>query len=159
MAHSYQHHINKWVTSEIILGIMFLVCGCAIYLLFRSKSLNIYQWCMVLGLADMIDTLRYAVQDWNIAKWVRYSLPDGLYCAAYILIIDAIWKNDNRIIKFLIISLVPIVTISSELLQFLGLVKGTFDIYDLICYLVPPMIYLININISFEFNNFKKLCL
>ena len=142
MAQSCRNHTNKWVTSEILLGVVLLVCGCAIYLLFRSKSLNIYQWCMTLGLANMIDFLRHAVQDWNITGWVRFSLPDGLYCAAYILIIDAIWYNDNGFIKNIIISLVPIVTISSEILQFFGLVKGTFDIYDLICYSLPPVIYM-----------------
>ena len=137
---------------EVALGIAILACGCAIYLLFRSKSLNIYQWCMSLGLSNTIDSIRYAVQDWCMATWVRYSLPDGLYCAAYILIIDAIWKNDNRLIKFIIISLVPFVTISIELLQHFGLVKGTFDVYDLICYSIPPMIYLIYTYNSFKFN-------
>ena len=141
MAQSYQYHTNKWITSEITLGVILLACGCTIYLLFRSKSLNIYQWCMTLGLADMIDSLRYTVQDWNITEWVRFSLPDGLYCAAYILIIDAIWHNDNGFSKNIIISLVPIVTISSEMLQYVGLVKGTFDVYDLICYSLPPVIY------------------
>lgn len=133
---------NVRIASEIVLGVVFLVFGCAIYLLFRSKSLYIYQWCVMLGLSDMIDSLRYAVQNWNITGWIRYSLPDGLYCAAYILIIDAIWHNDNRIIKYFIISLVPFITISSELLQNFGLVEGTFDIYDLICYLIPLTIYI-----------------
>ena len=140
---------------QVTLGFVFLACGCLIYLLFRSKSLNIYQWCMSLGLSDMIDSLRYSVQECQITEWVIYSLPDGLYCAAYILIMDAIWKNDNRFIKFIIISLVPLVTISSELLQYFGLVKGTFDMYDLICYSIPPMIYLIYIFNSFMFNKLK----
>lgn len=146
---------NTIVRYEVILGIVFLVCGCAIYLLFRSKSLNIYQWCMLVGLSDTIDSLRYTVQHWNITEWVRYSLPDGLYCAAYILIIDAIWKNDNHLIKYIIISLVPIVTIGSEILQYLRLVKGTFDVYDLICYSIPPIIYLIYTYNSFMFNKLK----
>lgn len=141
---------------EVALGIAILACGCAIYLLFRSKSLNIYQWCMSLGLSNTIDSIRYAVQDWCMPTWVRYSLPDGLYCAAYILIIDAIWKNDNRLIKFIIISLVPFVTISIELLQHFGLVKGTFDVYDFICYSIPPMIYLIYTYNSFKFNKLKN---
>lgn len=140
---------------EVALGIVFLAWGCIIYLLFRSKSLNIYQWCMSLGLSKTIDSLRYAVENWHMSAWMRYSLPDGLYCAAYILIIDAIWKNDNRLIKFFIISLVPLVTISSELLQYFGLVKGTFDVYDLICYSVSPMIYLIYSYNSFMFNKLK----
>ena len=110
---------------------------------------------MLLGLSDSIDSLRYSVQHWNITEWVRYSLPDGLYCAAYILIIDAIWKNDNHLIKYIIISLVPIVTIGSEILQYLRLVKGTFDVYDLICYSIPPIIYLIYTYNSFMFNKLK----
>lgn len=107
----------------------------------------------------MIDSLRYSVHDWQIAVWIRYSLPDGLYCAAYILIIDAIWHDDNHLIKFITISLVPVVTISSELLQYFGLVKGTFDVYDLICYLIPPMFFLIYTYKSFMFNKFKILAL
>lgn len=141
---------------QVILGFVFLACGCLIYLLFRSKSLNIYQWCNALGLSEIIDSHRYAVSTFVISEWVRYSLPDGLYCAAYILIIDAIWKNDNRLIKFIIISLVPFITISSELLQYFGLIKGTFDMYDLICYSIPPIIYLIYIYNSFKFNKLKK---
>lgn len=155
MDKSYPYRTNKWIASEIILGVIFLVCGCAIYLLFRSKTLNIYQWCMMLGMDYIIDSLRYAVQEWNIAAWIRYSLPDGLYCSAYILIIDAIWHDDNRLIKFVIISLIPLVTISSELLQYFGLAKGTFDIYDLICYLMPPIIFLIYTYKSFMFNKLK----
>lgn len=142
--------------SEIVLGVVFLVCGCAIYLLFRSRSLYIYQWCALFGLSDLIDSLRDVVQDWNITEWIRYSLPDGLYCAAYILLIDAIWHDDNRNIKCFIILLVPSVTISSELLQYFGLVKGTFDEHDLICYMIPPTTYLFYTYKSFMFNKFKN---
>ena len=141
MAQSCQHRTNKWGTSEVALGVLFLACGSAIYLLFRSKALNIYQWCSALGLSSMIDSLRNSVQGWNISDFVKFSLPDGLYCAAYILIIDAIWHYDNGIVKNIVISLVPFVTISSEVLQYFGLVKGTFDVYDLTCYSLPPIIY------------------
>ena len=142
MAQSCQHRTNKWVTSEVALGVLFLACGSAIYLLFRSKALNIYQWCSALGLSSMIDSLRNSVHGWNISEFVKFSLPDGLYCAAYILIIDAIWHYDNGIVKNIIISLVPFVTINGEVLQYYGLVKGTFDIYDLTCYAIPPLVYI-----------------
>lgn len=142
---------------EVLLGIIFLVCGCAIYLLFRSKSLNIYQWCVAIGFSDMIDSLRNIVQNWNISEFVKFSLPDGLYCAAYILIIDAIWYKDQTITKYIIISLVPLVTTSSEVLQYFGLVKGTFDIYDLISYVLPPTVYIIaKIYYNNMFNSLKQ---
>ena len=140
---------------EVIIGIVFLICGCSIYLLFRSKSLNIYQWCESLGLSGIVDCLRTEVQDWHITDYTRYSLPDGLYCAAYILFIDAIWSKDKRLVKYIIISFVPLVTITSEIFQYFGLVKGTFDVYDLISYSLPPAIYLIYIHNSYKLNNLK----
>ena len=152
-------NIKTKVIFAFFLGVLFLACGCAIYLLFRSKTLNIYQWCSALGLSNIIDSLRNCVQDWNISEFVKFSLPDGLYCAAYILVIDAIWHSDNGIVKNIVISFVPFVTTSSEVLQYFGLVKGTFDVFDLICYTTPPMIYIIYNYNSFKFNKLKKKAL
>ena len=130
------------VTAKVSLAMLMLLCGCSIYLLFRSKTLNIYKWCVALGLSDCIDVLRNAVSNWNISEFVEFSLPDGLYCAAYVLIMDAIWQEERNWIKFAVIFFVPLFAISSEILQYLGFVKGTFDYYDLVCYTIPPIIYL-----------------
>lgn len=139
---------------KVTLGIAFLTGGCGIYLLFRTKTLNIYQWCVSLRLANMIDALRYTVHDWNIPDFVRYSLPDGLYVAAYILIMDAIWQDDDSLIKQLVIALIPAVTITSEIFQYFGLIKGTFDVTDLFFYSAPYIAYYIN-KYQFKFNNLK----
>lgn len=56
---------------------------------------------------------------------------------------DAVWYKEKGLRKYLVISFVPIVTIVSEVLQFLGMVKGTFDIADLLCYTIPVVIYVI----------------
>lgn len=147
-------------TSQVILGVVFLTFGCAIYLLFRAKTLNIYQWCSLLGLSKFIDYARAWLSDWNIPDFVRYSLPDGLYCAAYILIIDAIWKDHDSLIKHLVIALVPLVTITSEIFQYFGLVKGTFDLYDLLFYSVPLIAYYINkyyFKFNLKFKDYEKV--
>ena len=129
-------------TIKVSLATLMLLCGSGIYLLFRSKSLNIYSWCTALGFADDINTLRDIGRDWNVSEFVKFSLPDGLYCAAYILIMDAIWYKENGWIKYTAILLVPFITISSEILQYFCVVKGTFDFYDLVCYAIPPITYL-----------------
>lgn len=130
-------------TLQVTTGVLFLVCGCSIYLLFRSTTLNIYQWCSALGLSTSIDAMREYTQTWDLPDFVRYCLPDGLYCAAYLLIMDVVWKGDNSLLKYIVISIVPFVTISSELLQYGGFVPGTFDIYDLLSYSIPVVIYII----------------
>ena len=118
-------------TAKVLLGVIFLACGCFIYLLFRSKTLYVYIWSKSLGFSKFIDPLRCIVHDWPMNDFIKFSLPDGLYCAAYILIIDAIWYDDKRIIKYFILSLVPIITVLSEFLQYFGIVQGTFDVLDL----------------------------
>ena len=155
MQQKLQH--KEWFrTTQILLGVLFLFCGCAIYLLFRSKTLYIYQWCISLGVSDFVDSCRSIVQGCSISDFVKFSLPDGLYCAAYILMIDAIWNDDNRFAKYLIISFVPIITIGSEILQYYHTVQGTFDIMDLTCYSIPPLTYIgIFFTNKFKFNKLK----
>lgn len=127
---------------KILFGFLFLAFGCMIYLLFRSKSLNIYIWCRSLGITDMVDSLRQSFYDYPISDFVRFNLPDGLYCTAYLLIMDAIWKNENGIVKRIVLFLVPLFAISSEIFQYFGWVRGTFDVLDLVCYSVPPLLYM-----------------
>lgn len=153
---SRQQKRRKENTVKVILGVVFLMFGCSIYLLFRSKSLNIYLWCRSLGLSQFIDNIRYTLQDCQLNDFVRFSLPDGLYCAAYILFIDAIWHDNKGIIKYIILSIVPIITVFSEVLQYFGIVKGTFDLTDLLCYLIPPLVYIVIVFIyNFKFNILK----
>lgn len=145
---------NRHIATKISFGVIFLVIGCMIYLLFRSKSLNIYQWCSYLALSDIIDSLRESLRIIEPYDWIRYSLPDGLYCASYLLIIDAIWHHEKGKVKILVLSIVPFVTIGSEILQFFGIVKGTFDIVDLLFYVMPVLIYM---TVNIINNNFKTL--
>lgn len=134
--------ILKSSIAKTCLGLLLLATGSLIYLLFRSKTLYIYVWCKSLGLSAIIDAFRKNVQNWNVSDFVRFSLPDGFYCAAYVLMIDAIWHDDKRKVKYILLSLVPIITIVSEILQFYGVVRGTFDEMDLFCYLIPPIAYI-----------------
>lgn len=141
---------------EILLGLTMLTIGCVIYLLFRSKNLNIYQWCVALGLSDTVDYYRHMTALWDVPDFIRFCIPDGLYCAAYLLLMDAIWYKDKRIIKYFILSLVPFITICSEILQYFGLVKGTYDGLDLISYIIPPLTYIGILFINkIMFNNLK----
>ena len=103
----------------------------------------------------MIDYARILVCNWNVPDFIKYSLPDGLYCAAYILIVDAIWQDSDSLIKHFIVSLVPVITITSEVLQFFGLVKGTFDYCDLILYSAPFFAYYLYKYYSLKFNKFQ----
>ena len=130
------------VTAQVVVGVLLLLCGIAIYLLFRSRSITLYQWCISIGLSAPLEVLRADVQHWIIPDFVKFSLPDGLYGASYILLMDAVWNNSQRLIRIMAASLIPLVAIIHEMLQGLGLAKGTFDAADLLCYSVPLSLYL-----------------
>lgn len=152
--HSIQIQTGNSV-YKIIFGLLFLFCGCSIYLLFRSETLNIYQWCSEVGMSGHVDLLRCVVLGWAVPDFVKYSIPDGLYCAAYILMIDAIWGKQKGLSKYLIVSIIPIAAIVYEILQYFGIKNGTFDVCDLMCYWVPVLVY--GVNEIIKYVQIKKL--
>lgn len=139
-------------TAQLLWGVGMLLCGCSIYLLFRSKTINLYQWSSMIGCSDVIDAVRMSIADWKIPDFIRFSLPDGLYCASYILLMDAVWP-DNAKYRGLAISLIPLIAIAHELAQFFGFAKGTFDICDLLCYAAPLVVYYFSKKYHFIINN------
>lgn len=129
------------VLLQAVIGILLLFTGISIYLLFRSETITLYRWFVAAGMQETLVTLREGVSDWNIPSFVRFSLPDGLYCASYIMIMDAVWKKSKYSLRLLAASLIPLVAIVHELLQAAGLTRGTFDWGDLLCYSLPLLLY------------------
>lgn len=154
------HRSKGRVVVQFLSGMSMMAIGSCIYLLFRSKTLNIYHWCSALGLSDIIDDCRQITMFWNTPDFIRFSIPDGLYCAAYLVLMDIVWHDDSRWIKYLVLSIVPVVTIGSEFFQYIGWVPGTFDVYDLICYGTPLLTYIgFQIINKYKFNKLKVKCL
>lgn len=129
----------KWI--QVLLGVLCLLIGISIYLLFRSESITLYRWMAAIGITDAIAPLRQSVSHWDVSAFVRFSLPDGLYCMSYILLMDAVWQHSRRPLRLMAASLIPLIAITHELLQAAGLARGTFDWSDLLCYALPLIGY------------------
>lgn len=137
------NHIKILVHSRKIqftLGTVLLLLGCSVYVLFRSRDIHLYQWASILRLTSYIESVRGLIGDLPIPDFVRFSLPDGLYCLSYILLMNSIWHG-NGVTKHFVISVIPIMAILHEIAQGVGLAKGTFDVYDILCYITPLMAY------------------
>lgn len=126
---------------NIFTGCLCLLTGCAMYLLFRSDTIRLYRWVKATVGTSALDSLRETTLGWAMPDFVRYSLPDGLWCAAYVIIADAIWGEEKGVAKHVTVSLIPAVAIAHECLQLAGLARGTFDAADLLCYALPLAIY------------------
>ena len=105
-----------------------LFIGCLIYTSFRTDYL-IYN--KLLG--NLFTPLTSA--DTFLERVIIFSLPGGLWAMSYSILIFHIRKNKNfrTIIWSLII---PFIGVFSEISQFYFLIPGTFDVMDLIMYIV-----------------------
>lgn len=127
------------------LSLLSLFIGGCLYLMYRSDSLVMFEWCKSLGIYDMVINLRPKE---SFGGWIVYSLPDGLWLLSYVLLMGSIW---NFNLKRSLYASAPLafIAVGSELLQIPGWVPGTFDVADLFCYLAAcglGYLYLKSIN-------------
>ena len=128
---------------KLICGVASLLTGATIYLLFRSKSLLGFAMLNRIGVEPWVNRLRNCTAGVNLPEVIIFALPGGLWALSYILIIDSIIGKHSRSTRLFWASVIPLLGIGSELLQAFGILPGTFDLWDLVCYTLPYIIYLI----------------
>jgi len=139
----YKQHSIKNRATRIILSLGFLSLGGLIYIIYRDKSLLMFDWFNSIGVSSGIDGLRSLFQGDGVYGWVKYSLPDGLWIFSYMFLIDAIWNGEKIITSKLFLWFLPIVAILSECLQYFGLLSGVFDWKDMASYTLAITLFLI----------------
>lgn len=143
-------------TAKLAAGLILLGCGCVIYLLFRSTTIALYQAACAIGLGSVIDHARMQTTHWVVPDFILFSLPDGLYCLSYVILIDALWPVEGTS-KAIAASVIPAAAVIHETGQGMRMVRGTFDAMDLCCYLVPWMLYLLYYIYYINLSKFKQL--
>lgn len=142
------------MNRQLIFGhIMALLIGGLIYILFRTSSLLMFSWYKTFWLDGIINQLRKTTIPFAefIPEWILFSLPDGLWIFSYICLILFIWKNSVSLKNIFWILIIPILAISSELGQLFGFITGTFDLTDLIFYILGMTLPFIFFNQSINF--------
>lgn len=130
----------KRITSR---ELQLLVVGGIIYVSFRPTSLLLFHSLNLLGLSAWVDAWRDLVGGWQPPEFIVYSLPGGLWAASYILLMHRLLAYQPVSLRVGTASIIPLTGIVSELLQRWGLLPGTFDIADLLCYAVPLLLLII----------------
>lgn len=120
-----------------------LVCLCIafyIYIVYRTEAIPLVRLSNEMGINKFFNIRK----DFQLANWFLYSLPDGLWMLSYQIILTYVWKYRIKNYGYLIFSLsVLVFTLICESLQFFGIIDGTFDIIDLIFYLISTFIGLL----------------
>ena len=136
----------KKLVLHIVLPIFI---GSMIYILFREKTLLMFDWFSYLKLDFIIDFLRNNFYEYRtyIPKNILFSLPDALWVYSFTMFLSLCFKNR------ILLSIIFIGSIITEISQ-LWFVVGTFDIYDVI-YMFT--LYLIAMYFIKKFEEEKKL--
>ena len=124
--------------QQLILHIISLITGSLIYICFRTNTLVMFKWFVKLMLTSAINAIREYSLPFSdkLPSWFLYSLPDGLWIFSYICLMMFIWRqiiNRNNLFWF---TLLPMIAILSEIGQLFQIVPGTFDIIDIVFYVV-----------------------
>ena len=134
-----------------------LILGTLIYILFRASSLKVFTWLDAIGIHILNSTIRksaLAISP-SLPQWVLLSLPDGLWLFSYVSLMLYIWKNSITVQNLFWITVVPAIAIASEIAQYFGLLQGTFDLMDLLLYILggilPLLIFKNSINYKLKF--------
>lgn len=133
---------NKYqVYSEWIIATIILLIGCTIYLLFRPQNLLMFKIIDGIGGMSNVVSLRMYINHNCFPDFIIYSLPAGLWTASYLMMMYLTTKGYTRKLRLMLALPLPITAIVLEFMQLLGLCIGTFDVYDLICYIIPLIVF------------------
>lgn len=139
----------------LIVSFISLLFGTVIYLLLRPASLKVFYWLNLLNIDFLNSDIRKTIFKHNksFPDWFLYSLPDGLWITSYVCLMFYIWNFKINYSSIFWISIVPVIAIFSEIGQLLKLVQGTFDLSDLIFYLlgfiIPILFIMKNKHLTF----------
>lgn len=134
---------NIIVAFKVLLSFTLLTIGGLIYLGWRSGNLVMFQIFEKSGMSNLLTSIRNVGTEYSLFEWVKYSMPDGLWLFSYMFLIDTIWQNHRYTSYYVFLWSLPAISIMSELLQYVAIVPGTFDIVDLACYILAIVIFMI----------------
>ena len=128
--------------KDWIVALFLILTGGIIYVLYRPESLLLFRVTDSLGITPLIDIARSNTSKVMLPSFMINSLPAGLWTASYLMMMYITTKYHTRRIRLMLALPLPVMAIVLELMQFLGWCPGTFDIYDLICYIVPLFVFI-----------------
>ncbi len=105
--------------------VMPVAVGTAIYIGWRDQQMLVFRWIDAVGANWLV-----VRPDISLPGWVKNCLPDGCWVYAYTSWMLMIWRRMN---VWVVTGVV--LAVGGELGQLVGLVVGTYDNIDMVCYL------------------------
>ena len=133
--------LGRYPCLEWAIALIPVLFGGLIYLLYRPKNIILFEVLNKLGGSTTVDIVRSKVEHVHLLDFVVYSLPAGLWTASYLMAMYLCTKQLNKKMRLSLALPLPISAVVLEFMQLFGLCPGTFDIYDVVCYVIPIIIF------------------
>lgn len=98
-----------------------------------------FRWFSTLNMDGLVNWVRGRGAIFKLPVFIEYCLPNGLWVTSYLLAANAL-VVENKLIWALCL---PAIAILFEVLQIWHIIPGTFDFGDLICLLIPVLLYIL----------------
>lgn len=131
-----KRQLANWYSVGVIIAL-----GGMLYVLYRPEKLLMFNLLDIMGLMPFVEHIRMIAHSVVLPDFVIYSLPAGLWTASYLLAMYLTTRYQSKKIRLMLALPLPISAILLEFMQLFGWCPGTFDIYDLICYIVPLIVF------------------
>ena len=138
---------NKINLITILVSVFLFLCAVYIYISHRSLEMILYSWLGIDTSNNFFEWIR--THSCDTSSWVKYNLPDGLWMLSFLLFMEGMWDKNRRIKLFFCIPVIAVAFIL-EILQYSGRIQGTFDILDIVSYIIAITLYLF-------FNKLKQI--
>jgi len=130
---------NMFKKNYFIFNVIFpILLGGLIYTLYRSKNILLFDWYNYLGFSQNIIQFRkiFNPNDLVFSNFLTQNLPDGLWVYSFASCMLLIWRDHQSTHKYLYIIIPIFLSITSEFLQLYNVLSGTYDIKDILSYVI-----------------------
>lgn len=136
-----------WISKKgWIFSFLMILLGGLIYILYRPENILLFKVADRLGITPLIDIARSNASLLQLPSFIVYSLPAGLWTASYLMMMHVSTKTYTKKVRLMLSLPLPLSALVLEIMQLVGWCPGTFDIYDLICYIIPLIVFVNSIN-------------
>lgn len=136
-----------WIRPFCLHVILPIAIGAAIYLLFRTTSLLVFDWVAKAHLSEVTFAARQLLSGIHLPEWLLYTLPDGLWVYAVTSWMILIWKG-NPPFHWLFVGLA--LAVGGEIGQAIAIVPGTYQHLDILFYVTGFLLACLQLELKHE---------
>ena len=141
----------KNILTYVINPILF---GGMIYIIFRSKSLKMFDWFEKINLSNQIEIIRGYFSNVQLPNWIIYNLPDLLWVFSFTSFLFIIWSKRIKKENMFYLIFPTGIGVISEFGQLFSIINGTFDTVDIIFYIFGGVSSILIIS-KLKINNYE----